>query len=250
MKITGNTVLVAGGTSGIGRGLAIRLHDAGNRVIVAGRRRDQLDELVAAYEGMDAEVLDITDPTSIRRLFETVTERHPDLNVLVAMAGIMVTERVLDPDSLEVAERTVATNLLGPIRLVHAFAPFLASQPEATIMTVTSGLAYVPLASTPTYSATKAAVHAYTESLREQLRDTPVQVIELTPPLTRTTLNGAGTDNERAMPLDDFLAEAMSLLESQPDARQILVERVKRQRFAEANGTYDEVFALQAGRAA
>ncbi|SDR21954.1 Short-chain dehydrogenase involved in D-alanine esterification of teichoic acids [Thermostaphylospora chromogena] len=248
MKISGNTVLVAGGTSGIGRGLAIRLHEAGNRVIVAGRRRELLDELVAAHPGMDAETFDITDNTSIRRLSETVTAKHPELNVLVAMAGIMHDEKVLDPDSLEVAERTVATNLLGPIRLIHAFAPFLVTRPEAAILTVTSGLAYVPLPASPTYSATKAAVHSYTESLREQLRDTSVQVIEIVPPLTRTRLRGDATDNERAMPLDDFLSETMSLLESEPDARQILVERVKGQRFAVADGTYGQVLAMQSGR--
>jgi short-subunit dehydrogenase involved in D-alanine esterification of teichoic acids len=160
----------------------------------------------------------------------------------------MEAERVLDPGSLEVAERTIATNLLGPIRLVHAFAPLLVEQQDAAILTVTSGLAYVPLPITPTYSAAKAAIHSFTESLREQLRETSVQVIEIAPPLTRTTLMGAGTDNERAMPLDDFVSEAMSLLESQPDAPQILVERVKRQRFAEATGNYDQVFAMQAGR--
>jgi uncharacterized oxidoreductase len=248
MKITGNTVLVVGGTSGIGRGLAVRLHGAGNRVIVAGRRREHLDEIVAAHEGIESEVVDITDDASVRRLSETVTDRHPDLNVLVAMAGIMVPEQVLDPDSLEVAERTIATNLLGPIRLVHHFAPFLATRPESAILTVTSGLAYVPLPLTPSYSATKAAVHSYTESLREQLRDTSVQVIEIAPPLTRTTLMGRGTDNDNAMPLDDFLSETMTLLESQPDARQILVERVKPQRFAVADGTYDKILALQAGR--
>ncbi|NEE03570.1 SDR family oxidoreductase [Phytoactinopolyspora halotolerans] len=248
MKITGNTVLVAGGTSGIGRGLAVRLHEAGNHVIVAGRRRELLDELVAEHEGMEAEAFDITDPNSIRQLFETVTGKYPDLNVVFAMAGVMRPEKVLDPDSLDVAELTVATNLLGPIRLVYAFAPFLASQPDAAILTVTSGLAYVPLPLTPTYSATKAAVHSYTESLREQLRDTSVQVIEIAPPLTRTTLMGSATDNENAMPLEEFLTEVMSLLESQPDARQILVERVKRQRFAEVNGIYDEVLAMQASR--
>lgn len=247
MTITGNTVLMAGGTSGIGRGLAIRLHEAGNRVIVAGRRRESLDEIVTAHEGIDAEVFDIRDGRSILRLFETVTEKHPNLNMLVAMAGIMLPEKVLDPDSLEVAEHTIATNLLGPIRLIHAFAPFLVSQPEAAILTITSGLAYVPLPITPTYSATKAAIHSYTESLREQLRDTSVQVIEIAPPLTRTALMGS-ENNERAMPLDDFLSETISLLESQPDAPQILVERVKRQRFAEATGTYDEVFAMQSGR--
>ncbi|GAB4004300.1 hypothetical protein GCM10029992_48800 [Glycomyces albus] len=129
---------------------------------------------------------------------------------------------------------------------MHAFAPFLASRPAATILTVTSGLAYVPLTATPTYSATKAAIHSYSETLREQLRDTSVQVIEIAPPLTRTRLMGDGTDNDHAMPLDEFGSEVMGLLESEPDAKQILVERVKRQRWAEVNGDYDEVFAMLA----
>ena len=247
MNMTGNTILVAGGTSGIGLEFARRFQAAGNKVIVAGRRQHLLDG-IAAEHGIEGEVLDVTDAASIRRLFDTMATKHPELNVLIAMAGIMEAERVLDPSSLEVAERTIATNLLGPIRLVHAFAPLLVEQQDAAILTVTSGLAYVPLPITPTYSAAKAAIHSFTESLREQLRETSVQVIEITPPLTRTTLMGAGTDNERAMPLDDFISEAMSLLESQPDAPQILVERVKRQRFAEATGNYDQVFAMQAGR--
>ncbi|MBE1877987.1 SDR family oxidoreductase [Myceligenerans pegani] len=248
MKITGNTILMAGGTSGIGLELALRFHRAGNKVIVAGRRRETLEAIAAEHDGIEYEVFDVTDNASIRRLFETVTAKHPELDTLVAMAGIMRPERILDPESLTTAEETVATNLLGPIRLVHAFTPFLARQPAATILTVTSGLAYVPLTATPTYSATKAAIHSYTETLREQLRDTPVQVIEIAPPLTRTRLMGDGTDNDRAMPLDEFASEVMELLETEPDANQILVERVKRQRWAEANGNYDEVFTLQAGR--
>src|SRR5690606_290778 len=245
MKLKGNTVLVAGGTSGIGLALAVRLHEAGNKVIVAGRRRDRLERIAAEHEGIEGEVVDVTDEASVRRLLATVTAKHPELNVLVAMAGIMTTERVLDPESLAIAEWTVATNRLGPIRLVHAFAPVLTGRPEAAILTVTSGLAYVPLPSSPTYSATKAAVHSYTESLRVQLRDTSVQVIEIAPPLTRTSLLPGATDGVYAMPLDEFVDETMSLLESRPDAHQILVERVKRQRFAEARGSYEEVLAAQ-----
>jgi short-subunit dehydrogenase involved in D-alanine esterification of teichoic acids len=194
MKTTGNTILLAGGTSGIGLGLAQRFHDAGNKVIVAGRRKELLDEITSTYKGIEGEVLDITDPASILGLYESVSTKHPDLNVVVAMAGIM--------------------------------------EPE--------------LAITPTYGATKAGLHSFTESLRHQLRDTSIQVIELAPPLTRTALMGSD-NNERAMPLEDFLTETMSLLGSQQDARQILVDRVKRQRFAEATGTYDEVFAMQNG---
>ena len=246
MKTTGNTILLAGGTSGIGLGLAQRFHDAGNKVIVAGRRKELLDEITSTYKGIEGEVLDITDPASILGLYESVSTKHPDLNVVVAMAGIMEPEIILDPGSLDVAERTLATNLLGPIRLIHAFGPLLTRQDDGAIVTVTSGLAYVPLAITPTYGATKAGLHSFTESLRHQLRDTSIQVIELAPPLTRTALMGSD-NNERAMPLEDFLTETMSLLGSQQDARQILVDRVKRQRFAEATGTYDEVFAMQNG---
>jgi uncharacterized oxidoreductase len=248
MKMTGRTVLIAGGTSGIGRALAVRLHEAGNQVVVAGRREELLDQLVTEHPGIHSQRFDITDQASIRRLFDSVTSQHPELNTVVTMAGIMASERVLDPASLPTAERTITTNLLGPIRLIHQFAPFLVTQPEAAILTVTSGLAYVPLAAAPTYSATKAALHSYTDSLREQLRDSTVRVIEIAPPLTRTDLLVGVSDTDRAMPLDEFVSETMELLESQPDPAQILVERVKRQRFAEANGVYDQVFATQAGR--
>jgi uncharacterized oxidoreductase len=247
MKTTGNTILIAGGTSGIGLEFARRFQAADNKVSVAGGRGDRLD-LLADRDGLEVELLDITDEASVRRLFENVTAKHPELNAIVAMAGVMSTEHVLESDSLDVAERTIATNLLGPIRLVHAFAPFLTGQPDAAILTVTSGLAYVPRADTPTYNASKAAMHSYTESLREQLRDTSVQVIEIAPPLVRTGLMGKETDNDHAMPLGEFIGEVMDLLASQPDAAQILVERVKPLRFAEVDRTYDKWFATLAGR--
>lgn len=247
MKMEENTILIAGGTSGIGLGLALRFHDAGNQVIIAGRRQEQLEEITAAHDGMDAVVLDVTDPSSIASVYERVTSAHPGLNVLINMAGIMAPENLLDRDSLAVSENTIDTNLLGPIRMINAFLPFLIRQDDAVIVNVTSGLAYVPLPITPTYSATKAAIHSYTESLRVQLADTSVQVIELAPPLTRTALMGS-ENNELAMPLDDFLTETMTLFETQPDAEQILVERVKQQRFAADNGNYAEVLARQSGR--
>ena len=148
---------------------------------------------------------------------------------------------------MAVSENTIDTNLLGPIRMINAFLAFLTRADSAVIVNVTSGLAYVPLPIAPTYSATKAAIHSFTESLRVQLADTSVQVIELAPPLTRTALMGS-ENNELAMPLEDFLTETMTLFETRPDAEQILVERVKRQRFAAADGTYAEVLARQSGR--
>lgn len=159
----------------------------------------------------------------------------------------MEPENLLDPASIDVAERTVTVNLLGTIRLVHAFLPHLQAQPSATIMTVSSGLAFVPLPVTPTYSATKAAVHSFTESLRVQLADTAVRVVELAPPAVQTTLMGQ-EDSPSAMPFDEYLDEVMSLLAAQPEAKEILVERVKWLRNATAEGRYDEVLHALSGR--
>jgi uncharacterized oxidoreductase len=243
MKTTQNTILITGGTSGLGLGLAQRFHAAGNTVIVAGRREHLLDEIVAAHPGMESLVLDVSDPASITAAYATVTAAHPDLNVLINMAGIMLPENLLDGSAVATAEDTVTTNLLGPIRMLNAFVPFLVAKDDGVIINVSSGLAFVPLPLTPTYSATKAAMHSYTQSLRIQLADTPVQVLELVPPAVQTALMNQ-TDDERAMPLDDFLSEVMALIENAPDADEILVERVKLLRFAEAEGRFDDVLAL------
>lgn len=246
MKTTNNTILITGGTSGIGLGLALRFHQAGNKVIIAGRRKQLLDTITAEHPGIEALVLDVADPASIADAYETVTRTHPKLNVVVNMAGIMLPEDLHDPGFLATAESTVTTNLLGPIRVLAAFIPFLTKQQDAAIINVSSGLAFVPLPITPTYSATKAALHSFTESLRVQLADTPVQVIELVPPAVRTTLMGQ-QDSEQAMPLEDYLDEAITLLQAEPEASEILVENVKFLRFAEANGSYDHVLSLLSG---
>ncbi|QCR18425.1 SDR family oxidoreductase [Agrococcus sp. SGAir0287] len=243
MRIPGRTILMAGGTSGIGLALALALQAKGATVLVAGRRQERL-EAIRAEHGLDGYDFDVTDPASIAALAERTIAEHPELDAVVTMSGIMQPERVGEPGALETAERTVVTNLLGTIRLVEAFLPHLRTRPEAAILTVTSGLAYVPYASTPTYSATKAGVHAYTEAVREQLRETSVQIIEIAPPRTRTQLT-AETDTDAAMPLQEFVDEVVSILETQPDAPQVLVERVRRQRFAAEQGVYDEVFAAQ-----
>src|SRR4051812_4169266 len=190
MKTTGNTILITGGTSGIGLGLARRFHEAGNKVIVAGRRQEALDRITAAYPGIEALALDIADPESILRASESMATRFPGLNVLVNNAGIMQWENVRDPGGLAIAEETVATNLLGTIRMVYAFLPQLTGKHDAVIMNVSSALAFVPLPATPTYNATKAAVHSFTESLRIQLAEASVKVIELAPPGVQTALLG------------------------------------------------------------
>jgi uncharacterized oxidoreductase len=240
MNISGNTIFIPGATSGIGRGLAERFADAGNHVIVAGRRRHLVEEVAAGHANIDGFTLDVTDPRSIESAVATLERSFPETNVLITVAGIMLPEDLHTADFLPTAEATVATNLLGPIRLIGALTEFLTAKDDAAIVTVSSGLAFVPLPLTPTYSATKAAIHSFTESLRVQLADTGVQVIEIVPPAVRTTLMNL-EHAEHAMPLDEFLSEVMELLESEPDAREILVENVKFLRYAEVGGHYDEV---------
>ena len=247
MKITGNTILITGGTSGIGYGLAQRFQLGGNKVIVAGRRQELLDEIARENDGIEAVRLDVTDPESISALYRDVTAAHPELNVLINMAGIMQTEDLRDPSDLAVAEATITTNLLAPIRLNSAFVPFLATREDAVIMNVSSGLAFVPLPITPTYNATKAAIHSFTESLRVQLADTSIQVLELIPPAVRTTLLGQ-QDDENAMPLPEYLSEVMDILRDEPDATEIRVKRVDFLRFAEVHGTYPQVLEMLSGR--
>jgi short-subunit dehydrogenase involved in D-alanine esterification of teichoic acids len=247
VNVTSSTVFIPGATSGIGLGLALRLHAAGSTVIVGGRRTELLKRIAAEHPGIDTVEIDTTDPASVAAAREDLARRHPGLNALITMAGIMEPEDLRDPASLDVAERTVAVNLLGPIRLVNAFLPGLLAQPSATVMTVSSGLAYVPLPATPTYNATKAAIHSFTESLRVQLTKSNVRVVELVPPATRTTLMNQ-ENSEVAMPLEEFLTEVMDLLRTQPDAEQILVERVKWQRNAEAEGRYQDVLNVLSAR--
>ncbi|SDT16144.1 Short-chain dehydrogenase involved in D-alanine esterification of teichoic acids [Friedmanniella luteola] len=248
MRTTGNTLFIPGATSGIGLGLARRFADAGNTVVVGGRRRAQLDAVVAEDPRLAAVEIDVTDPASVASAAAEVTRRFPAVDGLVIMAGIMQTEDLTSPDFLATAERTVATNLLGPLRLLSHFVPVLSRQPTATVMTVSSGLAFVPLPGTPTYSATKAAVHSLTESLRVQLAGTGVAVVELVPPAVQTGLMDRLAEDPTAMPLEAFLDEVMAILADQPDVEQVLVERVKPLRFAEVDGHYPAVLARLSGR--
>jgi len=242
MKITGNTVLITGGGSGIGRALAEAFHAKGNQVVIAGRRNNLLDETVAANPGMKAAILDIAKSETIRTFAEKLKKDFPTLNVVIHNAGIMKPESLYGAAVAD-AEAMVTTNLLGPIRLNAALLPFLLKQPKPVIMTVSSGLAFVPLAMTPTYCATKAAIHSYTQSMRYQLKDTAAQVLELIPPYVQTELMGPRMASDpNAMPLKDFISETMSILENSPNTTEICVERVKPLRFAEAGGQYDAFF--------
>jgi uncharacterized oxidoreductase len=244
MNISGNTVFIPGSTSGIGLALALELHARGNTVIVGGRRADLLDQIAAEHPGIGTVQIDTSDPASIAAAVKQVLSAHPDLNVLVTMAGIMRIEDWHEPESfLASAESVITTNVLGPVRLIAAFIEHLRAQPNAAIVTVSSGLGFTPLAVTPSYNASKAAIHMLSESIRLQLADTNVQVIELVPPSVRTSLVPGQESSEVAMPLDEFVAEAVALFETQPDAKEIQVERVKFLRYGEARGDYDQVVA-------
>jgi uncharacterized oxidoreductase len=246
MKTTDNTILVTGGGSGIGRGLAEAFHRLGNQVIIAGRGQKTLDETTAANPGMKSVTLDVSDPKSIQSFVAQAMKDYPSLNVLINNAGMMRPENLLEASNdSSTAEKTITTNLLGPIRLTAALLPSLRKQPRATIMTVSSGLAFVPFAMTPTYCATKAAIHSYTQSLRYQLKATKVDVIELIPPYVQTTLMGdQQADDPRAMPLDDFIAEVMEILNTQSGVKEVCVKNVYPLRFAAEGGQqkYDQFF--------
>lgn len=244
MRISGNTIFIPGSTSGIGLALALALQAKGNTVIVGGRRTDQLDAITAQHPELGAVRIDVADPASIRKAADRVLADYPALNVVIAMAGIMKIEDWHQPASfLDSAEAIVTTNVLGPIRLIAAFIEHLQQQPDSTIVTVSSGLGFAPLRVTPSYNATKAAIHMLSESVRLQLADTSVKVVELVPPAVRTGLLPGQEDSEFAMPLQEFVDEVVGLLESEPDAHEILVERVKFLRYGEARGDYDQVVA-------
>lgn len=243
MKTSGNTIFIPGATSGIGLALAHRLQAAGNVVIIGGRRTELLARLGAEH-GFGTVMIDTSDPMSISTASAEVIKRYPRLNVLVAMAGIMRIEDWTTPGFVADAEQTVITNVLGPIRLIAALTEHLQTQPNATIITVSSGLAHTPLRVTPTYNATKAAIHQLSESIRLQLEPVGIQVIELVPPSVRTALLPGQEESDFAMPLDEFADETMSLLGGEPDAHEILVDQVRFLRFGEARGDYDHVVAV------
>ena len=246
MQIKGNTILITGGTSGIGRALAEAFHAGGNKVLIAGRRQQLLDEISSANPGVVGLPLDVTDENSINRLAERVRTDYPDLNVLINNAGISRPESyTADHVDTSTALSILQTNIASVIQLTAALLPVLKAQPHATLMATSSGLAFVPLPAYPTYSASKAFLHSWIEALRFQLRETNVEVLELIPPYVQTELGGTYTANDpRAMPLPAFIKEVMGILaENSMQRGEILVENVKEMRWAEKNGQYETLLA-------
>lgn len=242
MKRSGNTILITGGGSGIGAQLAHRFHDQGNTVIVAGRRLDALEQTAEGRDGIHAVQLDVESAEGVEDFARRVLADYPELNVVINNAGIMRFETLESSRDLSDAEATITTNLLGPIRLINALIDQLVTKDDAAIVNVTSGLAYVPLVDTPTYNATKAAIHSYTVSLREALKG-KVDVIELAPPAVQTGLTPGQENRPGYQPLEEFAEEVMALFNQQPTPSEILVERVKFLRNAEAEGRFDATLA-------
>jgi uncharacterized oxidoreductase len=242
MKKSGNTILITGGGSGIGQALAQRFHDAGNNVVISGRRRDALEKTIAGRANMHGIELDVTSAAGIEDFARRLLAEHPDVNVIVNNAGIMRTEALDRSRDLADAEATITTNLLGPIRLINALIDHLTAQPDAAIVNVSSGLAFVPLVAAPTYNATKAAIHSYTVSLRQALAGR-VEVIELVPPAVQTGLTPGQETREGYLPLDAFIDEVMTLFGQEPTPREILVQRVGFLRDAEREGRFDQTLA-------
>lgn len=246
MKMTGNTILVTGATSGIGRALAETFHDRGNRVIATGRRQALLDQLASERPGLIVMPLDLDDPSSLPRLSAEVRARFPELHVLIANAGISRPEDMTaDGWDAGDAEAIVQTNILGTLRVTATFLPLLKRRPNATVIATSSNLAFVPRADFPAYCASKAFLHSWLQSLRHQLRKIPVEVLELAPPYVQTELTGAQQASDtRAMPLDAYIAEVMQLLELRVHPHdEVLVERDRARRWAERDGRYEATFA-------
>jgi uncharacterized oxidoreductase len=241
MKTTGNTILITGGGSGIGRGLAESFHALGNEVIIAGRREHKLQETITKCPGMQYLVFDQDNPAAVKDFAATAQKRFPKLNVLVNNAGIQRVEDLTSGETAD-AEATIQTNLLGPIRVTAALIRQLMGQPRGAILNVSSTLAMVPAAMLPSYCASKAAIHSYTQSLRYQLRHSSVQVIEIMPPWVQTELQGDRGMNPKAMPLNDYISEIMAVLKNSPEVTEIVSERAKPMRYAE-RGDYDAFFS-------
>ena len=243
MDITSRSVFLAGATSGIGLELARRFRAAGSTVVIGGRRAGLLRDLAA--EGFGTVEIDVADDASVARARDEVLAQLPALDVLVTMAGILPVEDLRDPAHFATARETLDVNVLGTIRVIDAFTPHLLGQGRGAIVTVSSGIGFLPFPAMPSYGASKAAVHAYSESLRAQLEGTGIEVAELVPPAV-ATVPEATSANPHALDLDDYASEVMDLISQDPTPHEILVQGVLMHRWAERDGSYARLVAQRA----
>jgi uncharacterized oxidoreductase len=214
MEVSGNTILVTGGASGIGLALARRFVERGNIVIICGRREDKLDEAKRQFDNVITRVADVAEPSDREDLVLWATSEFPALNVLVNNAGIQrKIDLTKDPDWAK-TQSEIAINLEAPIHLAQLIYPHLAKQNQAAIINVTSGLSFMPLANVPVYCATKAALHSFTLSLRWQLKGSSVEVIEVIPPAVNTDLQAPGL-HTFGVNVDEFADAVFKGLEEQ-----------------------------------
>lgn len=203
MNLRGNTILITGGASGIGYALAERFLASGNEVVVCGRREDKLREASEKLPRIHTRVADVAEEAERIALFEWATGAFPDLNVLINNAGIQRRVDLTENERWSETRMELAVNLEAPIHLSRLFVPHLSQRVNPSIVNVTSGLSFVPLANVPVYCATKAALHSFTLSLRYQLADTPIGVTEIVPPAVDTDLGGPGL-HTFGVDLDEF----------------------------------------------
>jgi uncharacterized oxidoreductase len=203
MDVSNKTVLVTGGASGIGLAIAERFANAGSTVILCGRRREKLEEAKSSNPKFQLKVCDISLEKERKELLAWVNQNHPSLNVLINNAGIQRRVNLLEAEPWEKTREEIAINLEAPIHLCQLFIPHLLKQKDPSIVNVTSGLSFAPLANVPVYCSTKAALHSFTLSLRYQLAKTPIQVVEVIPPAVNTDLGGPGL-HTFGVPLNEF----------------------------------------------
>lgn len=218
MEVSNNTILITGGTSGIGWAFAEKFLEAGSKVIICGRRAERLQALSEKYANLFTKTCDISKASEREELANWILKNHLDTNILMNNAGIQLNSDLTNPVDLSRIYSEIDISFVAPIHLTSLLAQHLSARPEAAVINISSGLAFVPLAFMPVYCATKAALHSLTLSLRHQLKNTSVKVFEIIPSAVDTELGHDRredkTQSHGGLPIADFIAEAMEALKN------------------------------------
>lgn|ERR1035437_651955 len=218
MKLSGNTIFITGGTSGLGLAFAERFIELGNKVVICGRREDRLNHLKEKHPGLITYSCDVSDSSQRESISSMIIKEHPDVNILVNNAGIQLVADLTKPVNLDNIKLEIETNLTAPIHLASLFSQHLATKSDSAIINISSGLAFTPIAFMPVYCATKAGIHSLTMSLRFQMRNTSVKIFEIIPPSTDTELGherrADKNETHGGIPISEFLEEAMEAIKN------------------------------------